>query len=171
MPLSSYVFYLFALIIICSAGFIIVTKNVLHAAISLLCALISIAGIYVFAGADFLAIAQIMIYIGGIIILILFGIMLTIRGDQAEIVTENRSLFVGLLTGTIVLGGLISFISKLNIAKVRTLPQLPQNYNTVPTLGKGFMTTYLLPFEIAAILLLLALIGAAFIAKKSTEKI
>ena len=143
----------------------------MHAAVSLLSALLSIAAIFVFAGADFLAIAQIMIYIGGIIILILFGIMLTIRGDQAEITTQNRAMVVGLATGGVVLFGLISLVLKLNFSVIKTTPPTVKSNNTVEILGQGFMTTYLLPFEIAAILLLLALIGAAFIARKSSEKV
>lgn len=176
MTLASVVFYIFAALAIVSGIFILFTKNVLYAGFSLLCALTAVAAIYVFAGADFLAVAQIMIYVGGIMVLILFGVMLTNRMEgQSYIHSGNRNVFISSLTGVILFAVLVTGIQK---AKFSELPWIqtflktakPEG-TTIGKIGTHLLTDYVLPFEVAGLLLMVALMGAAFIASRAEKKL
>jgi NADH:ubiquinone oxidoreductase subunit 6 (subunit J) len=175
MTLAAIIFYLFAAFTIVSGVFILFTKNILYAGFALLCALLGVAAIYVFAGADFLAVAQIMIYIGGILILILFGVMLTNRSTESKnLISANRSLFAGILSGSILLGLLITAIVKAKFSDLHWIQDALRNQKilktTVGTIGTNLMTDFVLPFEIAGLILIVALIGAAFIASQVVKK-
>jgi NADH:ubiquinone oxidoreductase subunit 6 (subunit J) len=167
--LADIVFYFFAMLTVVSAGMILFTRNVLYAGFSLLATFLGIAAMYVFAGADFLAVTQIMIYVGGILVLILFGIMLTNRAQgEYRIVSENRNLFVGILCG---LGLLFILITGIVRAKFSSLPWIQNSIKnetisetTIGKIGENLMTDFVLPFEVAGLILLVALMGAAFIA-------
>jgi len=100
MNLYDLIFYIFAFTTIASAFFVVVTKNIIYAAFSLLLTLFSIAGIYVLLGADFLSIIQLIVYVGGIVILILFGVMLTNKITNVPLKTETTFI----LPATIILG-------------------------------------------------------------------
>ncbi len=156
--MTELVFYFFASTAIISALFILITKHVLHAALALVVILLSVAALYVFAQAEFVAVTQIMIYVGGIVVLIVFGVMLTndISG-RINMKSLNR-----------LSGGLIALVLfTLLIYGVQYLPMgVSGQKGAIPmeVLGELLLTTYLLPFEIAAVLLLLALIAAAVIA-------
>ncbi|MFD1143807.1 NADH-quinone oxidoreductase subunit J [Larkinella insperata] len=170
------VFYLFVLFTLGSALTVLLTKNVLYAAFFLLLTLLGVAGLFVLAGADFLAVSQIMIYVGGVLVLIIFGVMLTHKNQSQQteytqpnyILTQHRSWLWALL----VAGGIFSV---LYTALVRgdyvLLQQGASTYRpTVDTIGRQLMTEYLVPFEIAGVLLLVALIGATTIASSSRNK-
>lgn len=155
----SVIFYTFAALAIASAGYIIFTKNILHAALSLVVTLLCIAIIYVFSNAEFVAVTQIMIYVGGIVVLIVFGVMLT--NDFSD--KHQNGSSVNLVSGSVIT---LSLASLLIYGSIK-LPNDPVQYNyviPVELLGKQLMTTYLLPFEMAALLLLLSLIAASVIA-------
>src|SRR6478735_8615817 len=93
MTLYHIAFALFALTAVLSAGFILFTKNILYAAFGLLATLLSVAGLYVFAAAEFLAVTQVVIYVGGILVLILFGVFMTTRPkDSVFFMTEGVGL-------------------------------------------------------------------------------
>ena len=149
-----------------SGGIVVFSRNVVHSAFALLFTFFGVAGIYVLLNADFLAVAQILIYVGGILILLLFGVMLTNKVVNVEIKTGTlqtlpASLLVAMLAGT--LCG-IYYITDWKIvhgvSNVKT---------TTNTLGEMFMTRYVLPFEVASVILLVALVGAAFIARKDRK--
>ncbi|HEY5123504.1 MAG TPA: NADH-quinone oxidoreductase subunit J [Ignavibacteria bacterium] len=163
MSLYSILFYLFALIIVVSAVYVVSTKNIIHSAVSLFITLFAIAAIYVLLYADFLAITQIMVYIGGILVLLIFGIMLTSKITNLDLKTKNLSdlpaiLFVAGLTGVLV------FI--MLTTNWKTVPEPSKNDITINAIGKLLLTDYLLPFEVASIILLIALIGAAMYSRK-----
>src|ERR1043166_3888521 len=101
MSVSTAVFYLIALITVISAGMVAFSRNIIYSAFSLLGTFMGVAGIYVFLGADFVAAVQVLIYVGGILVLILFAVMLTHRIANIEV--SNRS--VGRLPAGIVVGG------------------------------------------------------------------
>jgi NADH:ubiquinone oxidoreductase subunit 6 (subunit J) len=162
------VFYLFATLAIGSALFILLTRNLMYAAFALFMALLGIAALYVLAGADFLAITQLLVYVGGILVLLIFGIMLTRVPDQsATSQTPNRieiSLgrrFWGVILGLALFGGLTAVITQATFHL--TGPSLTSR-STLRTLGVELMTSHLLPFEIAGIILLVALVGASYLA-------
>ncbi|GHB85652.1 NADH-quinone oxidoreductase subunit J family protein [Persicitalea jodogahamensis] len=161
-------FYAFAALALGSGLFILLTRNLMYAAFSLFLALLGIAALFVLAGADFLAVAQLMVYVGGILVLLIFGIMLTrVPDPEATSQTPNRVLvglgrkFWGLTVGLGLFVVLFLVVVQANFAlDGDTL----DSRSTIRTLGVELMTTHLLPFEIAGILLLVALVGAAYLA-------
>ena len=167
------VFFIFAAISVSSAFYLLFTKNVLHAIFSLLLTFLGVAGLYVFAGADFIAVTQIMIYVGGILVLLIFGIMLTRKKNEQKDSNQPNLILVGnhhqfwaiLLAICIFLGYLkIIFTANFTIIGTKALPE-----TTVKKIGIGLMTDYVFAFEVIGILLLIALIGATYIAKKESK--
>lgn len=149
-----------------SATYILFTSNVLFAAFSLVITFVSIAIIYLYSQAEFVAVTQIMIYVGGIIVLIIFGVMLTqetIPFNKNVSVTSHNKFWAFIVSGSI--------FSLLIMAVLQI------NYNvfdrnvesSVKEIGKMLLTEYLLLFELAAILLLAVLIGAAIIASDKKQ--
>ena len=151
--------YFFGILTLASAIFILITKNVLHAALSLVVTLLSVAALYVFTNAEFLAVSQIMIYVGGIVVLIVFGVMLTNDVSGKTIISGS----VNRLSGTIIT---LTVLVMLIYSGQELTPIATKVHNTasIENLGEHLMTTYLLPFEIAALLLLIALVAASIIA-------
>lgn len=163
-------FYIFSGLLLVSALFILLTKNVLYAAFSLVVSLLSVAAIYVFAHAEFLAITQIMIYVGGIIVLIIFGVMLTNKVGNEALIVKVHNKFIGfiIMSGMSIL--LVSTVLKINIGLLADNLSA-EKWTTTNKLGIGLMTNYILPFELVAVLLLLVLIGAISIGGyKRTQK-
>ncbi len=161
--------YAFALLTVAAALGILLFRNVLYAAFSLLLTFIGIAGLYVLAGADLLAVVQIVIYVGGVLVLLLFGIMLTQRGNGAGPTSGTHNRLVAMLAA----GGLfvlfVLVIIQVNAAGLQWITEAETASHTItrstlPSIGINLMTISVLPFEVAALLLLVALIGAAYIA-------
>ena len=167
MPISNLIFYLFATVAVLSGLGILLSKNVLYAAFLLILTFFCVAGIYVFAGAEFVAVTQVMIYAGGVLVLIVFGVMLTnkISGQQAQ--TENHNRFAGLLIGGCTFAGLCYLIAKTGFGAIAAMRhgQAHTHDGVIKKTGVLLMSDYLLPFEIVGILLLMALIGAAIVAR------
>ena len=159
------IFYLFAAITLVSAAFVVTTKNVIYSAFSLLLTLFGVSGIYVLLGADFLAIVQIMVYVGGILILMLFGVMLTNKITSVDIRTGAAHLLPASLGVAILAGAIVSVMVWTNWKSEPA--QIP--VTTTKTLGSLLITHYVLIFELLGILLLIALIGAASIARREKE--
>lgn len=165
MDLIGLAYYLLAAIIIISAIVVVFSKNVMISAFSLLFTLFGIAGLYVLLNADFLAITQIMIYIGGILVLIIFGVMLTTRISGIDVKSGSlgtvQKVIAALLSGIFLLALVIIFTStKWYLADIKPYD------STINDLGNEILTNYLLAFEAASILLLIAIIGAALIARR-----
>lgn len=155
-------FYIFSGLLLLSALFILITKNVLYAAFSLVVSLLSVAAIYVFAQAEFLAITQIMIYVGGIIVLIIFGVMLTNKVGKEALLIKSGNRFWGLGIMGSLSALLIATVVRINVGLISS--NTTSELTTTNKLGVGIMTDYVLPFELVAILLLVVLIGALSIA-------
>ena len=170
-------FYLFAALTLGGALAVLLTRNVMYAAFFLLLTLLGVAALFVLASADFLAVAQIIIYVGGVLVLVIFGVMLTHKPKQLTeqqpnvarpnvISTQHRS-WLGAL---IVAGSLFAvFYNILTQAHFVLFDRTATYQTSVDTIGKQLMTEYLIPFEIAGVLLLAALVGAAYLSsQKST---
>ncbi len=157
-------FILFALAAIGGAVFLFFTKNILYGAYGLLCTMLAVSGIYVLAGAEFIAISQIMIYVGGILVLLLFGIMLSAKkGKRYEsLLVENINTYPALFLIGLVAAGLWYVAQKMQLAGVNML----EYKDSIKPIGISLMTYFVLILEIIGIFLLLALIGATYIAKK-----
>ena len=161
-------FYLFAAIIIISAALVVFARNIMTAAFSLLFTLFGVAAFYVLLNADFLAITQIMVYIGGILVLIIFGVMLTTKITGTDIKEGlNGKMQVG-LGG---LGaGIMAIMLSILYCKVDWYTKAAATQDvTINAIGKLLLTDYLLAFESASVLLLVAIIGAALIARRRKD--
>lgn len=166
MTLFDIVFYIFAILTVASAAVMVFSRNVIYSAVGLLFTFFGVAAIYVLLAADFLAVVQILIYVGGILVLLLFGVMVSHRITSVELRTGTLQFFPALLVTGGVLIILLRMISKTHWNLVPSDKFEP----TSASIGTLFMTNFLIPFEIASVLLLAALIGAAFIARKEPRK-
>jgi NADH-quinone oxidoreductase subunit J len=165
MELYDIIFYLFAIITIVSAVVVVNAKNIVHAAYSLLLTFFGVSGIYVLLGSDFLAIVQIMVYVGGILILLLFGVMLTNKITNVEIKSGSIQVIPAII-------GLAAFAAILFGVMTSTnwkTENLEISKTTSYQLGNLLIGEYVLIFELLGILLLVALIGAASIARRDKE--
>jgi NADH-quinone oxidoreductase subunit J len=128
----------------------------------------SVAGLYVLAWAEFVAVTQILIYAGGILVLILFGIMLTAKMGKRAMLVQHANEFSGAIVA-IGFVGLMVYALKGQFDSTSLKNASLTKSDTIETIGGNLMTTFLLPFEIAGILLLAALIGAAVIASHKSK--
>jgi NADH:ubiquinone oxidoreductase subunit 6 (subunit J) len=158
-------FLFFAVITIVSAGIVAFSRNLIYSVFSLMATFVGVAALYIFLAADFIALAQIMVYVGGILILLIFGVMLTQKISTVTIthLSVNRIWIVFL--GLLLLGGLGYTILNTSWFAGDVRAAEP----TVKALGNLLMGKYLLAFEVASVLLLGALIGAATIARKEEQ--
>ena len=144
---------------------ILFSRNVFKSALYLLATLLSVASLYVLSYAEFLAVAQILVYAGGITVIIIFGIMLTTRISGQPLVVRNAHVLSGGLAA-IVLFGLL--IKNLPIFSPLSDNMPPQHIREI---GLQIFTVYSLPFELAGLLLLIALIGAAVVTSQLKSKV
>jgi NADH-quinone oxidoreductase subunit J len=164
--ITEIVFWFFAILTIGSACVVVFSRNMIYAVFSLLFTFFGVAGIYVLLNADFLAVTQIMIYIGGILVLLIFGIMLTSNITGVDIKsgqTGKIQMFFAGIFSLIIIVGLI-FIA-LTTKWYSAVPSAEVS-STIELIGKSLLTNYLLAFESASVLLLIAIIGAALIARR-----
>ncbi len=169
MESNDLIFILFAGITLGSAALVVFAKKIVYAAFALMLSLFGVAGLYVFLSADFLAAAQVIIYVGGILVLILFGVLLTVKITKVAVTTTKAQRVWGTLlaSGMIVLLVLV-FKNAMWAFHNNAKEAVTYSAQSVE-IGNQIMTKYLLPFEIASVLLLAALIGAMFIVR-SEEK-
>jgi NADH-quinone oxidoreductase subunit J len=166
-------FLLSAGLTILSSIAMLVTKNIMHACIYLLGTLIGVAGLYATLGADFVAAAQLMVYVGGVVILMLFAIMLT---GGKDFISKTQKL-LGLIplmgnTWSYAIGIISSLVFVLinlklfkNITQTIKVSDASEFKSTVDEIGMLFITDHVLVFEVSSVLLLGALVGAAIIAR------
>jgi NAD(P)H-quinone oxidoreductase subunit 6 len=165
MEVGTVVFYLVALLVVASAAMVAFSHNIIYSAFSLLGTFAGVAGIYVFLGADFVAAVQLLIYVGGILVLILFAVMLTHRITDVEITNRAAGVIPGVVIVAIFLALLIQTIRETPWAKAKEIVYAP----TSAKIGDLFLQSYLLPFELASVVLLAALIGAVVLARKEIK--
>ncbi len=165
--LTDLLFYAFAVMTIGGAAGCAFSRNLIYSAWALLFAFMGVAGLYVFLGADFPAVAQVLIYVGGILVLILFAIMLTKQiGEDPRLSNAHLGLPVGAALAVVTVGTL-TYMAVMAPWKVVAEP----SWEPVSAgLGVAFLTDFLLPFEVASVVLLAALIGAVIIARKEIKE-
>jgi NADH-quinone oxidoreductase subunit J len=162
MTAEAVIFYVFATVTVMSAGVVVLARSLIYSAFALLFTFFGVAGLYVLLGADFLAATQLLVYVGGILVLLLFGVMLTHKLYDLDL----RSEVTQFLPGLIVASGLFII---LTVTGFRTQWKIGEGRLPAPTtreIGQHFLGEYLLPFEAASILLLVALMGAAMIVRR-----
>lgn len=167
--MSNVLFVTFGVMVVLPVIFLIFTRNIIHAVLALVVALLGISAMYVLLKAEYLAVVQILIYAGGIIVLLIFGIMLTRRTGEQGVFTDHRGLFGGALVFVFFLALLWKLIHAAETFRHMEGYVYKPEADQVKELGVLFLTDHLIAFELIAFILLLALIGAAFLAKKSSE--
>ena len=155
-------FWVFAISALVGAFGTALARRMFHNALFLVVALASVAALYVLLSADFLAVVQILVYTGGIVILLLFAIMLT--PQQVELPSFAP---VGQQFGAWILsGGLFLLIVGVVLSTPWRLAPSPLDRATTAAIGREMLTTYVFPFELASVLLLAAMIGAILLARE-----
>ncbi|MFN7971603.1 MAG: NADH-quinone oxidoreductase subunit J [Acidobacteriota bacterium] len=165
--LPSMIFWVFAAVTVLSAATVVLSKSLIHSAFALLGTFFGVAGLYVFLGADFLAGSQVLIYVGGILILLLFGVMLTRRSDELSLAVATVQFQPGLLLASLIFATLCLVAVRAPWHKPDAVPErLP----TTHAIGNAFLGEQLLPFEASSVLLLVALVGAATLVRRETRR-
>jgi len=159
------IFFGLAAVVVVAAIAAAVAPRIVHAAFGLLAAFCGVAGLYAMLGADFVALSQVIVYVGGILVLLVFGVLLTARTEASLGLETVTTKTVGLVAG-----GLLFFVLLLSIGgttwPVANTPAEPQP--TTARIGRAFLDPegMLIPFELASVLLLAALVGAAYLARR-----
>ncbi|MCH8224247.1 MAG: NADH-quinone oxidoreductase subunit J [Chloroflexi bacterium] len=160
--MSWFLFILLSVFTLGGALAVVATRNVVHAALALLVSLVAVAGIYLILYAEFLALVQVLIYGGAIIIVLLFAIMLTRSGEYPRI-SDNRQWPLAVVAALGVLGVLVpAFL-------IRGVDQSRPHHPAFPDLANSLFTRWAIPFEVASLVLLVALIGAIIIARTGED--
>jgi NADH-quinone oxidoreductase subunit J len=159
MLFTDIVFYVLAAILLFSGIRVITTRNPVHAALFLVLAFFTAAGIWLLLEAEFLAIALILVYVGAVMVLFLFVVMmLDINLDKLREGFWEYLPMAGLI-GVLMVVEMTMVLAEKNLQPSKTV-ELPANYSNTAALGKVLYTDYLLPFELAAVVLLVAMIAA-----------
>ena len=162
MSIETVVFYLVAALTVGSALGVALSHNIVYSAFALMITLLGVAATFVLLGADFLGVVQVLVYVGGILVLTLFAVMLTHR--IADVNVSNRS--VGRVAGVLITGGVVAWMIHVAGRASWVVHEPGAPAPSVYGVGDAFLTTYLLPFEIASVVLLAVLIGAIVVSRK-----
>ncbi len=158
--LSNIVLGFFALLTVLSAVVVVFHKRIIYSAFALLFTFIGVAALYLFLMADFLAAAQVLIYVGGILTLIIFGVFLTAKVTTLDIPQQTHQRYLALVPVLLIGAGLV-----LLVLRTQWGSTYMGSSPTTRDLGELLMTRYLVPFELASFLLLAALVGAMRLAR------
>ncbi|MAT95594.1 MAG: NADH-quinone oxidoreductase subunit J [Anaerolineaceae bacterium] len=169
MTLEQVVFILVSLLTLGTGLIVVTNRNLFHAALAMMASFFGVAGLYILLDAGFLAAAQLLVYIGAISILIIFAIMLTRRMMQAREAPFNSQSGLGLFTAVATFALLAAVITRWwGVETVSGRPDVPDTVlqGAVVALGEAFVSAdgYVIPFIMASVLLLAALIGSIYIA-------
>ena len=180
MNIVQVLFYVMSFIVVGSAFFVAATKNLVRSIFMFFITLFALAGLYVLALADFVAITQVVIYVGGILVLILFAFMLSGKETLTVLQQNTRLVTLSKLPAVILallfFGVMVYTILKIDANNFGWIKQSIATKNTIApndlvtdNIGINLMTRYLLPFEAISILLMVALVGAAHLSRKEVK--
>lgn len=177
MTMEQVLFYLMAVIAIASGLYVAATRNLVRSVFMFFVTLMAVAGLFVLCLADFVAITQVVIYVGGILVLIIFAFMLSGRETLANLQQQSKFISMSKIPAFLLAG--LFFIVLLNTilkGNVNSLPWVEKAVltnnvitakdTTIGNIGVNLMSNYLLPFEAVSILLMMALVGAAHLSRK-----
>ncbi len=162
--MSDITFWVIVGITIGSAFMVVQSKSLLYSAYALLFTFIGVTGLYIFLWADFLAIVQVVVYVGGILVLIIFGIMLTNKITSVNISHTSMQKSVG----AVVVIGFIGLLGYMILNTPWLVLSNAEPSDTTSAIGRLLLMDYLLPFEAVSLLLLGALIGATTLSRKDS---
>jgi NAD(P)H-quinone oxidoreductase subunit 6 len=166
MEIPTAVFYLITIITVGSAMMVAFSRNIIYSAFSLLGTFGGVAGLYIFLGADFVAAVQLLIYVGGILVLILFAVMLTHRITDVEITNRAAGRIPALIVTGVLVYLLVQAVRETPWTKAKEIAYA----STTGQIGDLFLEHYLLPFELASLVLLAAMIGAVVLSRKEIKE-
>ncbi|NQT35172.1 NADH-quinone oxidoreductase subunit J [bacterium] len=158
--ISELIFWCFVLLTIASAAVVVFHKRVIYSAFALLFTFFGVAVLYLYLSADFLAASQLLIYVGGILTLIIFGVFLTTRIMTLDIPQQTHQRYLALIPITLI--GVV-LVAVILTSQWHTVT--PETKETTEIIGRLLLSDYLVPFEVASILLLAALVGAMRLAR------
>lgn len=157
-------FYVFALMSAGSAVAMVISRNIVRTAVALLFTLLGVGGLYFLLDAEFLAAVQLVVYAGGTLILIVFGVMLTSKSPFSKFEPKLVEVIVAMSIAAVLLVALLMAIN--NSMPTFGTPEQPTGARyPVDLLGQALLGDYLVPFELSSVLLLVVMIGAAYLAK------
>jgi len=159
--LGQLIFYSIAALTVGSAMIVAFSRNIVYSSFALLGAFMGVVGVYVLLAADFVAMVQLLVYVGGILVLTLFAVMLT--QGIADVTISNRAVGLVPALATTSLVGLVMLYAVFKTPWHQGTPSAiaPTTYG----IGDALLSTYMLPFEIASLVLLAALVGAVVISR------
>ena len=159
------IFLVVALFTLGSGFMVVTTRNLVHAALWLVSTLFGVAVLFATLNAGFLAVVQVVVYIGAIAILFIFAVMLTRKDMRDQGPQTNRNWWFGALIAAGTFAGLFFLLQGWN-GLSRTAAEIPSGFDAVAELGTALVSpnAYVLPFEVASVLLLAALVGAVYVA-------
>jgi NADH-quinone oxidoreductase subunit J len=161
-------FYAIAAVMVASALVVVTSRNVVRAALALIVVFAGVAAQFILLGAEFVSVTQVLVYIGAIMVLMLFGIMLTRARIGRDVEMTNEHWWVGVLTALLLVGvmgyALVDGFGDDKLPAERVLTTVDGS-NTA-TVSDSIFAQYLIPFEVVSVLLLAALVGAIVIARK-----
>ena len=162
------VFLVVAAITLASAVMVVSARRMMHAALWLILTLMGVAIIFVTLETGFFAIVQVVIYVGAIAILIIFAVMLTRREQQERGQLLNRGFWLAIILALGSAGGIIGALSGWQMFSSGRMVLAPENVDNVVAIGQAFVSpdAYVIPFEVASVLLIGALIGAIYAANE-----
>ena len=159
---SLILFYIAAALVLSGGIGVVVTRNIVYAAFSLLVSMMGIAGVFLLAFAEFLALVQILIYGGAVVIVILFALMLT-RIDDFRDISDNPNRPLAFVVSLVLFAMLV-----VSLAKTPT-PEGDRSTVSMVELGESLFTDWAIPFEVASLVLLVALVGAIVIVRRDAS--
>ena len=163
------IFYFFAIVTVSSAAVVVFSRNIVYSAFALLFTFFGVAGIYVLLNADFLAVTQLLIYVGGILVLLLFGVMLTTNTVSIDIKSGSLNVLPAVIVVALLVGLLGGMFWTSDWFVSKQMGELAVQA-TSKEIGNALVTTHVLPFEIASVILLVAIVGAAMMARREKPK-
>ncbi|HEX9838377.1 MAG TPA: NADH-quinone oxidoreductase subunit J [Anaerolineales bacterium] len=165
MTAEQIIFLVVALFTLGSGFMVVTTGNLVHAALWLVATLFGVAVVFALLNAGFLAVVQVVVYIGAIAILFIFAVMLTRKDMRDQGPQTNRGWWAGALIAVLVFAGLFFLLQGWN-GLSKTAAAIPSGFDAVAELGNALVSpdAFVLPFEVASVLLLAALVGAVYVA-------
>ena len=164
------IFYPLALVSIILAFLVVFNKNAIGSAVCLIGMMLGLAGVFILLQAHFLAILQVIVYAGAIMVLFMFVIMLlNLKDDDKGWKIRERNVWLTGATGVLMIGVLYKFIDATTDSDFNSPAAVPENFGTVEVVGTSLFTDFVLPFEVASILLLAAMVGAVVLAKSKVD--
>jgi NADH-quinone oxidoreductase subunit J len=165
MTVDQIIFLVVAVVTLVSAFMVVTSRNLIHAALWLVATLFGVAIIYALLNASFLAVVQVVVYIGAIAILFIFAVMLTRKDMRDQGPQLNASWGLSALLAVMTFGGLVVLLRGWD-GLSKTAADFPSGFDALNSLGDALVSpnAYVLPFEVASVLLLAALVGAVYLA-------